>query len=94
MKATQTTHTEVSVWNRLIRPDRGDMSPETAKFFLQLEFDPDDLKRMHHLAVKNQEGALSRAEEEELREYRHIGLQLALLHAKARLSLQQPRNGR
>lgn len=92
MKARQSTFTEAAVWDRLLRPNRGDLPPEAAHFFLQLQFDPDDLQRMHRLVVKNQEGALSSVEKEALRTYRQIGMQIDLLRAKARLSLQHQRN--
>jgi len=85
--------TEAAMWNRLIRPNQNDLPPEVARFFLDLRFDESDLDRMHELAVKNQEGTLSAGEEAQLRAYRRVGLQLDLLQAKARLSLQHSLNG-
>jgi hypothetical protein len=84
--------TEAAIWNRLIRPDLGDL-PLVARFFLGIRFDVGDLNRMHELAVKNQEVALSAEEEAQLRAYRRVGLQLDLIRAKARLWLQQNPNG-
>ena len=83
-----------ALWNRLLRPDRGDLPPEVARFLLRLSFDQRDLDRMHELAARNQEGALSPAEQEELTTYRQVGLQLDLLRAKANLSLKRQANGR
>jgi hypothetical protein len=94
MKATKTSRSPAAIWTRLFRPDRGDLTPEAARFFLQLTFDPQDLQRMHELTVKNQDEALTPAEQEELRDYRQIGLQVDLLRAKARLTLEQSANGR
>ena len=93
MEATQTSRSPAAIWSRLLRADQGDLTPEAAQFFLHLAFDPQDLQRMHELTVKNQDGALTPADQEDLRNYRQIGLQLDLLRAKARLSLQQARNG-
>ena len=72
---------EVAIWTRLLRPDRDDLAPETARFFLGLSFDERDRNRMHELAVKNQDGELSSAEEIELRDYRRVGMQLDILRA-------------
>jgi hypothetical protein len=49
---------------------------------------------MHELAVKHQAGALAPEEQDELRDYRRIGLELDLLRAKARGAIQPPTNGR
>jgi hypothetical protein len=94
MDATQTPRSPAAIWSRLLRADQGDLSPEAAQFFLHLAFAPQDLQRMHELTVKNQEDALSSAEQEELRHYRQIGLQVDLLRAKARLSLKRSTNDR
>ena len=79
---------EIAIWTRLLRPDRDDLTPEAARFFLGLSFDEHDRNRMHELAVKNQDGELSSAEEAELRDYRRVGMQLDILRARAQLSLQ------
>jgi uncharacterized protein YnzC (UPF0291/DUF896 family) len=65
------------------------MSPEAARFFLNLAFDQRDLDRMHELTVKNQDGMLTAEEAEELKNYRQIGLELDLLRAKARCAIKQ-----
>ena len=90
---TPPNDTTAAIWSRLIRPDEGDMAPEAARFFLRLSFGPQDLQRMHDLAARHQDGTLSSAEQEELRSYRQVGLQVDLLRAKARLSLRRD-NGR
>ena len=88
MQLTLTANTPAAIWNRLIRPDEDDMSPEAARYFLKLAFDKEDIERMHELTVKNQAGGLSTGEAEELKNYRQIGLELDLLHAKARRARQ------
>ena len=65
------------------------MSPEAARFFLELSFDQHDLERMEDLVLRNQEGKLTPDEEDELKNYRQVGLQLDLLRAKAIRALKQ-----
>jgi hypothetical protein len=84
---------EAAIWFRLFRPDEDGLSRELSRFFLSLTFDESDLARMHELAVKNQEGALTVEEDAQLRTYRRVGLQLDLLRAKARASLQHSPHG-
>jgi hypothetical protein len=88
MQLTHTPNTPAAIWNRLLRPDQDDMSVEAARFFLKLAFDQQDLDRMQTLAAKNQEGELTAEEQEELNNYRQIGLELDLLHAKARRAIK------
>lgn len=89
MQLTDTHNTTAAIWTRLLRPDKGTMSPEAAHFFLDLAFDRHDLDRMHQLAAKNQAGKLTPAEHDELKTYRQVGLELDLLRAKAKLALKQ-----
>jgi hypothetical protein len=89
MELTLAPNSPAAIWNRLIRPDQNDMPPEAARFFLKLEFDQKDLRRMHELALKNQAGNIGADEAEELRNYRQIGLELDLLRAKARRAVKR-----
>ena len=79
---------ESAIWARVIQPERGDLPPEAARFFLNLAFKQDDLDRIDELSVKNQAGELSDAETEELRDYLQVGLEIDLLRSKARLAIQ------
>jgi hypothetical protein len=81
--------TETAIWERVIRPDRGDLPADAARFFLNLSFDESDLDRMQQLAVKNQDGTLSPDEAAALHSYRQVALQIDLLRSKARLTMQQ-----
>jgi hypothetical protein len=94
MQLTENAATPSAIWTRLLRPDRNDMPPEAARYFLNLAFDQQDLDRMHALAVKNQDGELTGEERDQLTAYRQIGLELDLLRAKARLAVQDRTNGR
>jgi hypothetical protein len=90
MQLTDTHVTPGAIWNRLLRPERNDMSPEAARYFLKLAFDQQDLDRMHELTDKNQAGDLSADERDELNAYRRIGLELDLLQAKASRAVNSP----
>ncbi len=94
MHVTESPSTPAAIWNRLLRPERNDMPPEAARYFLNLAFDQDDLDRMHELAVKNQAGGLTADEADELNAYRQIGLELDLLRAKASRAVQSHAAGR
>ena len=76
-----------AIWERVIHPERGDLPPEAARFFLGLTFEPADLEQMHALAEKGQAGTLTVEEADALRNFRQIGLQLDLLRSKARLAM-------
>jgi hypothetical protein len=89
MQQTPVTTAEASILSRLVRPDRDDLSPELAQALLTLDFDKTDRDRMHELAVKNQEGKLTKEEEELLDSYRRIGYFVDLMRSKARLILKK-----
>jgi hypothetical protein len=82
---------EVTIFGRLIRTENGDLSRQLARYILTLGFDQEDQARMTDLASRNQEGELSPAEKEELMSYVKASHLLALLHAKARKSLNVKR---
>jgi hypothetical protein len=89
MPTTYAATTEAAILSRLVRPDRADLSAELAQALLTFDFDKKDRDRMHELAVKNQDGALTKGEEEELGSYRRIGYFVDLLRSKARLVLKK-----
>jgi uncharacterized protein YnzC (UPF0291/DUF896 family) len=80
---------EAAILGRLIRPENDDLTPDAARSILGLDFDEQDRKRMHELALKAQAGALTEAEEAELASYRGVGRLLDLLRSKARRSLKR-----
>jgi hypothetical protein len=79
---------EIAIFARLIKADDGTLSRELARYILTLRFDEEDQARMSELAERNQEGALTSEEQEELASYVKAGHMLALLHSKARRSLK------
>jgi hypothetical protein len=89
MQTTSIAPQDAAIVGRLIQPDHGDLSPESARTILQLHFDDNDKARMHQLALKAQEGTLTPAEQAELESYRRVGYMLGVLWSKARLSLRR-----
>jgi hypothetical protein len=87
MPLTETPNDEAAILTRVLQSPDGDLPPAAARAVLKFGFPPRDRVRMHELAVKNQEGALSGAEAQELDSYRRVGRLLDLLAARARRSL-------
>ncbi len=79
---------EIAIFARLIKAEKGNLPRTLARYLLTLGFDQEDQDRMSDLAERNQEGALEPDEVEALRNYVKAGHMLALLHSKARRSLQ------
>jgi hypothetical protein len=78
---------EAAILGRMLKPERDDLPPEAARSLLKLEFAPEDLSRMHELALQAQAGSLTDTEENELESYRRIGRLLEVMRSKARRSL-------
>ena len=84
------TSTEAAIISRMIHAEKADLPNDTAKAVLGLfSLDQADLDRMHVLAVKNQDDALTPAEKAELETYLRVSYFIDLMHAKARLSLKK-----
>ena len=88
-QATKGRTNELAIFGRLLKADKGDLSRELARYVLTLGFGEEDQSRMRELAERNQAGALSPTEQEELQNYVKAGHLLALLHSKARKSLKR-----
>ncbi len=91
MNATQgskTTTSEVAIFGRILANGQHELSPALARYVLGLGFTQEDQSRMTDLAGRNQDGALSPEEHEELMNFVRAGHLLALLHAKARKTLK------
>src|SRR5216683_5387128 len=82
-KIQRPTSSEAAILSRVIQRSSLALSPEAVKALLDLGFSEEDRKKMHELAVKNQQGRLSQDEERELDSYVRIGRFLDLLSAKA-----------
>jgi hypothetical protein len=82
--SAQARTSEAAIFARLWQTDNGEMAPEAARLILTLGFSQDDRARMHELAVKNQEGAITPEERQELDSYVKVGDLLAILQSMAR----------
>jgi|RhiMetdeSRZDD1v2_1073273.scaffolds.fasta_scaffold2953465_2 hypothetical protein len=80
---------EAAIFGRLLTNSEGEMAPGLARYILTLGFNSEDQARMTDLAARNQDGALSLEEQDELRSYVRAGHLLALLHSKARKALKK-----
>ncbi len=82
-KTNGTGQSEIEILARILGNDKGQLPPDVARYVLNLGFS-DDKARMHDLAVRNQEDALSAGEKEELLAYAKAGSLLSILKSKAR----------
>jgi hypothetical protein len=89
MAQAELPNSDAAIIARVIQPDHDDLPPTAARALLKFGFPVADRERMHELAVKNQDGTLTKAEQRELDSYCRIGRLLDLLGAKARLSLKK-----
>ena len=75
--------TEAAIWERIIRPDGGEMSADTAKAILRFKIPDADRANMSDLLAKAKAGAISPVENLELDEFERCGNVLSILKAKA-----------
>src|SRR5438477_12234635 len=81
--------TAAGIWDRLLRPGKGGLSPEAARSLLELQFSEVDHDRMNELAAKARKATLTASERAELEEYIRAGDVLALIKSRARQSLKR-----
>jgi hypothetical protein len=94
---TSTHHTgdnEATILARVLGNEQGQLSSEIARHLLNADFNAQDKARMHELAVRNQEEALTAAEKEELFAFGRAGTLLSILKSKARKTLGIKPQGR
>ena len=87
---TTTTHVgenEIAILARIVGNERGQLPHKMARYILDLGFSDRDKARMHDLAERNQDDALSPAEKEELLAFGNAGDLLSILKSKARRTL-------
>ncbi len=80
---------EVAILGRLFLNGKRELTAQRARYLLELEFSDDDKARMNDLAVKNQNGLLSKSEGEELLAYAKAGCLLGMLHSRAQRKLRK-----
>jgi hypothetical protein len=86
--AVHSRENEVTIIARILANEEGRLPRALAQHILKLGFSDRDKHRMHDLAVRNQDDALSSAEKEELFAYAKAGSLLCLLKSKARRALK------
>jgi hypothetical protein len=89
MQRSRISSSEAAIVGRLIKPDHGDFSPETARELLSLQFGEEDQARMRELSLKAQDGTLTAPEQADVETYRRVGYWLGVLWSRARLSLKR-----
>jgi hypothetical protein len=92
MAATHTETSEVSILNRILRPDAPTLSPDAATDILTWDFDQADKGRMRELSAKARAGTLTPEEDAEAGKYEVVGHLLSVLQSKARRSLKNHRD--
>ena len=79
---------EATILARVLGKEDGQLPTAMAKDLLKAGFSLRDRERMHDLAIRNQEDALSADERKELFAYAKTGTVLSILKAKARRALK------
>ena len=92
MPATYADTSEVSILNRILRPDDPTFSPEGAQDILRLGFSESDKQKMRELSAKARAGTLTVEEDAEAGRYELLGHLLGILQSKARRSLKGHRD--
>src|SRR5436309_3191490 len=90
MTTSHAETSEVSILNRILRPEAPTFSPEAARDILALDFDQADKDRMRELSTKARAGTLSAEEDAEAGKYELVGHMLGILQSEARRSLKGP----
>jgi hypothetical protein len=88
MQLFETKISDLSILNRVLRPDKPMFSLAAAQEILALDFDQADKDRMRQLLAKAREGMLTEAEQAESDSYERVGHLLNILQSKARRSLK------
>jgi hypothetical protein len=81
---------ESDIFARVIAPEKA-LPPNVARSVLAWEFPQRDLARVRKLQQKNNAGTITDAERAELEHYVRVGQFVAVMQAKARLTLKNRR---
>jgi hypothetical protein len=85
--ARQGSENEVTILARFQGNGDGPLPRDIARYVLDLEINARDKARMHDLAVRNQDDALTPAEKEEMHAFGKASTLLSILKSKARRTL-------
>ena len=83
-----TLETGADIWARTVKPEQGDLAPDTARFFLSLQLASTDTRRLGELSAQSRAGSLTAEETRELDRYLDMGWFLDFMKSKARRSLK------
>jgi uncharacterized protein YnzC (UPF0291/DUF896 family) len=84
-----TADAELAIWERVFVPDVRRITPEEARYLLEVRFMQADLDRINELSAKANAGTLASEEKVELERYIHVGHLLSTLKAKIRGRLKK-----
>lgn len=86
MSTTAANH-DADILARVIAPGSPELTRQTGKILLTLDFPAEDRDRMNQLATKAGDGELTDKEQREIDAYERVGHILSLLKSKARVWL-------
>ncbi len=89
MQRTELPSHEAAILTRLFGPDAPPLSLAAAEGILSLGFGAADKARMHDLAARAREGALTPDDQAEVEAYSRVGSLLGILKSKARRALKR-----
>jgi len=78
-----------NIFESIIQPESGTLSPEHARYILSLDFSPAQHALYEELSSKANEGLLTDEERFDLDQLLTANTMLAILQSKARVSLKQ-----
>ena len=78
---------EVTILARILGNENGQLPKDLARYILDLRVSDRDRVRMHELAVRNQDDALTPAEKQEMHAFGKATTLLSILKSKARRAL-------
>lgn len=83
------TISEAAILEKVVAPKAAGFSRELARQLLAFKFDRDTTKEIRRLLQANNRGTISASDRLSLEKYLRVGQFLDLVHAKARLSLNE-----
>jgi hypothetical protein len=86
--STALAESTADIWSRTIKPGEGNLTTETAHFFLGIHLSEPDGERLKELSAKARAGSLDPTERRELDHYLDFGWFLDFMKSKARGSLK------
>ena len=78
---------QTDIFRRILERDAGALTPEVARFMLQLRLPEEDRARLDGLAALARQATLSSADQADLDELRRLGRLVEMMKLKARKAL-------